>query len=131
MPQTVTGFDSRSDRVRFVVDHVALGPVFVRGIWFSHVTIVPPMPHTHCFICTLPFPEGQAVEAWEPSFGIRRAQDGEVLPPFCGCHRSSSTPKWYMPRAAHCTNFVTSSCADMQHAVVTEADLQCCHHQSF
>jgi len=29
MPQTVTGFDSRSDRVRFVMDHVALGQIFV------------------------------------------------------------------------------------------------------
>jgi len=113
MPQTVTGFDSRSDRVRLVVDHVALGQVFVRVLWFSQVSIL----HTHCFICTLPLPEGQAVEAWESSFGIRRALDREVLVvPFFSCHRSSSASTRYMPRVAHYTKFVAPSCADMQHA---------------
>jgi len=113
MPQTVIGFDSRYDCVRFVVDQVAPGQVCVRVLWFSQVTIVPPMLHTHSFIYTLLLPEGQAVEAWEPSFGIPRTLDREVLPPFVSCHRSRSASTLYMPRASHYTKFVVPSCADV------------------
>jgi len=36
--------------VRFVVDKVALGQVFPRVSRFSHVSIIPPMPHTRTCI---------------------------------------------------------------------------------
>jgi hypothetical protein len=99
--------------VRFVVDQVVPGQIFVWVLWFSHVSIVPSMLHIHSFIYTLLLPEGQEVEACEPSFGIRRALDREVLPHFFSCHSSCSTSTQYMQRAAHYAKFVAPSCADV------------------
>jgi hypothetical protein len=67
----------------------------------------------HSFIYTLLLPEGQVVKAWEPSFGTRRALDGEVLPPFVSCLSSSCKSTRYMLRAAQYTKFVAPSCADV------------------
>ena len=39
------GFDPRSVRVGFVVDRVALGPVFLRVRRFDPVSIIPPTLH--------------------------------------------------------------------------------------
>jgi len=40
-------FDPRSVHVRIVVDKVALGQGFLRALWLSRVSIIPPMLHTH------------------------------------------------------------------------------------
>jgi hypothetical protein len=126
MPQTVTGFDSRSDHVGFVVDQVAPGQVFVRVLWFTHVSIVPPMLHTHSFIYMLLLPEGQAVEAWAPSFGTGRRWIDEY------CHLPSVVTKAAVRRRGTCRvrpttqnlwrRLVQTSQPDMQPAVVTDAD---------
>ena len=44
------GFDRRSVHVRFVVDRVAVGQVFLRLLPFYRMTIIPPTLHTHISI---------------------------------------------------------------------------------
>jgi hypothetical protein len=45
-------FDPGSVYVGFVVDKVALGQVFLPVLQFSHVSMIPPMLHTHLHINT-------------------------------------------------------------------------------
>jgi hypothetical protein len=44
------GFASRSVHVGFVVDEVALGQVFLRGLRFYPVTIILPLLHIHSYV---------------------------------------------------------------------------------
>jgi hypothetical protein len=47
LPPRRPGFASGSVHVRFMVDKVALGQVFLRVLRFSPVSIIPPGLHTH------------------------------------------------------------------------------------
>jgi hypothetical protein len=44
-------FYPRSVHVRFVVDKAAIGQGFLRVLWFSPVTLTPPMLHAHLYLC--------------------------------------------------------------------------------
>jgi len=44
------GFDPRSVHVRFVVDKVALGQVFLRVLRYSPVSIILPIFHIHLHV---------------------------------------------------------------------------------
>jgi hypothetical protein len=61
------GFDPKSGHVRFVVNKVALGQVFLRVATsvFPPVSVIPPMLYTHLHLHVLP--EGQTGEVWLPS----------------------------------------------------------------
>jgi hypothetical protein len=60
------GFIPRPFHVRFVVDQVALAQGFLRVLWFSPVSTIQPMVHTH-LICMLLRVEGQRDLSTEPS----------------------------------------------------------------
>ena len=47
LPPLRLGFDLRSVHVRFVVDKVTLGQVFLRILRLTPVIIIPPVLHTH------------------------------------------------------------------------------------
>jgi hypothetical protein len=91
--RSVTGLSSRRPRffptsvhVRFVVDKVTLGQVFLQVLRSSPVRIIPPVLHT-VFIYMLLLPEGQTGKPWEPSkkqcsFRHGGSLDRKVLSPF-------------------------------------------------
>jgi hypothetical protein len=47
--------------IEVCIGHVAMGQFFLWVLWFSPVSIIPPMLHT------MLLPETQTGEAWEPS----------------------------------------------------------------
>jgi hypothetical protein len=47
---TRPGFNPRPVHVRFVVDELTLRQVFLPVLWFSPVSIIPPVLHTHSLI---------------------------------------------------------------------------------
>jgi len=57
------GFDPKSVHVRFVVDKVSLGQVFLRLLQTSPVSVIPPVLHTDSFINTLLSSQGQMDKA--------------------------------------------------------------------
>jgi hypothetical protein len=61
-------FDPRSVGVRFMVDKLALGQVFLRVLQFPPIYIIPPMLHT-CLHVHTTFTRRTMGEAWEPSKG--------------------------------------------------------------
>jgi hypothetical protein len=70
------GLDPGLVHVRFVVDKVTLGHVFLRLLRFSPVSIIPPLLRT-LFIYTLLLSEGQTGEAWERSEKQSYSEIGE------------------------------------------------------
>ena len=84
LPPRRPGFDPSSHHVRFVVDIVALGRCFFPNISFFSLSLSFHQCSALFFVYMLLLPEGQMVEAVEPSikqrcFGNRGAVDNKVL----------------------------------------------------
>ena len=61
------GFDSRPIHVRFVIDRVALGQVFLRTLQFLSVSIISLILHINSQLNSSLLSEGQLGEVWQHS----------------------------------------------------------------
>ena len=63
----VSGFNPVPTHVRFVLDEMALGKVFLQELRVFPVCTIPKMPQTHLLLIILLLSEIKSDEAWEPS----------------------------------------------------------------